>query len=112
MEMIWSLFAGRGRRAPCISPTLVGALLAFSFSGWDPALAQVSKPQTTGAAGTSAALIVGSLRDLIADAPGAASWTATDEARTLGRLCEPGGDTRVALATTKVDEATRAACKQ
>jgi hypothetical protein len=44
--------------------------------------------------------------------PGASKWTATEEARTVGRLCEPGADVRVALTTAKIDAQAKDICKQ
>jgi len=52
------------------------------------------------------------LRNLIAGAPGALSWAETEAARTVGRLCESGGDMRVALTMTKIDLQGKADCKQ
>jgi len=114
MELCRFLFPGGGknRTTARICSTIAGALLAFLPNGSGPAVAQTSKPQATGSIGSRAALVDGPLRNLITDSPGALSWTATEEARTVGRLCEPGDDMRVALTVTKIDQQGKAVCKQ
>src|SRR3979409_1100380 len=114
MESCRFLFPGgeKNRATVWICSTIAGALLTILTNSPGPAIAQASKHQTTGSIGSRSALVDGPLRNLITDSPGALSWTATEEARTVGRLCEPGDDMRVALTVTKIDQQGKAACKQ